>query len=73
MTVTLYTLAYWDLGWVLEDSKLYNDPSVLIKHLEESGFTFEYENEEGIEYIREEGGYGDHAKIIKLTYEEEPH
>lgn len=32
MTETLYTLAYWDLGWVLEDSKLYNDSSVLIKH-----------------------------------------
>ena len=73
MTETLYTLAYWDLGWVLEDSKLYSDSSVLIKHLEESGFTFEHENEEGIEYICEEGGYGDHAKIIKLTYEEEPH
>lgn len=67
---TLYTLSYWDLGWVLEDNRLFDSPGGIIKKLEEVGFTFEYENEEGIEYIREEGGYGDHAKIIKLTYEE---
>lgn len=68
MKKTLYTLSYWDLGWVLEDNKLYEDSSIIIKGLEESGFVFDHENEDGIEYIREEGGYGDHAKIIKLTY-----
>ena len=66
---TLHTLSYWDLGWVLEDNKLYEDSSI-IKGLEESGFVFVCEDEDGIEYIREEGGYGDHAKIIKLTYKE---
>ena len=70
MKKTLYTLSYWDLGWVLEDNKLYNDSSALIKDLEDSGFVFDYEDEDGIEYIRQEGGYGDHAKIMKLTYEE---
>ena len=67
---TLYTLSYWDLGWVLEDNKLYEDSSIIIKGLEDSGFVFDCEDEDGIEYIREEGGYGDHAKIFKLTYEE---
>lgn len=70
MKKTLYTLSYWDSdwGWVLENNKIYEDSSIIIKSLEESGFAFDHENEEGVEYIREEGGYEDHAKIIKLTY-----
>lgn len=68
MKKTLYTLSYWDLGWVLEDNKLYEDSSIIIKSLEESGFVFDHENEDGIEYIREGDVYDDHAKIIKLTY-----
>lgn len=70
MKKTLYTLTYWDSGWVLENHELHNDSSIIIKGLEDSGFVFDCEDEDGIEYIRQEGGYGDHAKIMKLTYEE---
>jgi hypothetical protein len=65
-----YTLACWDLGWVLKDNILYSDVGVIIDKLTEDGFEFDSEDEYGFDFTRGEGGYGDLMRIMKLTYVE---